>query len=160
MSTTHHSQVMQNTMAMHNVCSTADDQPVHDNNTPAFAGSQHVDWQSDTIPSCHTGRHRHGMHSISHRDTSSAYTDSYLPLTMKLVNSFVIPKLVFPFLNCQHLLLCLNMSIMPLLSAFPLAMYLCSGGSGMFNTHILVGNNSTQWYLYQKGTGTRSCLAS
>ena len=112
MFTTHHYQVTQNTMAMHGVCSTADDQPVHDNNTSTYAGSQHVIWLSDTKPSCYTGRHRHGMHRTSHRDISSAYTDSYLPLTMKLVNSFIISKLVLLLPNLPTVVLYSNMSIM------------------------------------------------
>ena len=38
----------------------------------------------------------------------------------------------------------------------------CSPGGQWFGVskHNLVGNNSTQRYLYRKGTGTRPCLAS
>ncbi len=46
---------------------------------------------------CYAKRHRHGNHPISHRDTSTAYTDSYLPLTTELVNSFIIFELVNSF---------------------------------------------------------------
>ena len=89
-------------MAMHDVCSTADDQPAEDSNASAFTNSQYAIWHGDTKPSCHTGRHKHGTHRISHTDISTAYTDSYLPLTVKPVKSFTFLNLVNGPIMLKH----------------------------------------------------------
>ncbi len=116
MFTTHHTLVAQNTIAMHDVCWTADDQPATGIRTSTLASTElQIIWQSGYKSTCYAGRHRHGTHPISHRVTPTAYTDSCLPLTMKLVNSFCI------FLNLSSAALYLNMSIMHLLSVFSLA---------------------------------------
>ena len=97
MFTTHHFQVTQNTMAMHDACWTADDQPAIGIRTSTLASIKHkIIWHSGHKSTCYAGRHRHGTHPTSHRVISTAYTDSCLPLTMKLVNSFIILNLV----NC------------------------------------------------------------
>ncbi len=126
---------------MHDVCSTADDQPVQDNNFLTFAGSQHASWQSDAKLLCHTGHHRLGMHRISHRDISSAFIDSYLPQTMKLVNSFVTSKLGNSSNFCSNLLIMSQVVTNALLLSAP---SLVNSPIHVFTTHWASQGASSQ----------------